>query len=154
MLTAVAAVVTAVGGLYFGFSGGGGDRDPVAAADVRPDRDEVSESTATGTTLPPPDEPPPSDSVDPTEIDTGNLGGVDTADLGSDVDRTIQDCSSGSADACLVLLDQLTDECATGAGVSCDALYFVSPVGSDYEFFGATCGGRFDASFAGSCSAL
>lgn len=37
----------------------------------------------------------------------------------------------------------LRDECATGSGAACDALYFSSPLGSDDELFGATCGGRY-----------
>ena len=57
-------------------------------------------------------------------------------------------------DACLVLLDQLADECAGGFGVSCDALFWVSPIGSEYELFGATCGYRFDESYAGSCAGV
>jgi len=40
-------------------------------------------------------------------------------------------------------LDALFDQCATGSGSACDQLYLSSPVGSDYESFGATCGGRF-----------
>lgn len=42
-------------------------------------------------------------------------------------------------------LDTLWDECESGQFGSCDELYFVSREGSEYEEFGATCGGRSDA---------
>jgi hypothetical protein len=38
-------------------------------------------------------------------------------------------------------LDKLWRECDRGIWASCDALYFQSDEGSDYEWFGATCGG-------------
>lgn len=37
-------------------------------------------------------------------------------------------------------LDQLWDECERGVMSSCDDLYQVSPLESDYEYFGGTCG--------------
>ncbi len=39
-------------------------------------------------------------------------------------------------------LDGLWQECEAGDGVACDRLFEVSPVGSDYERFGLTCGDR------------
>lgn len=39
-------------------------------------------------------------------------------------------------------LDGLWGACESGDGVSCDRLFEVSPVGSDYERFGLTCGDR------------
>ncbi len=44
-------------------------------------------------------------------------------------------------------LDALHDECADGAGDSCDQLYFMAPPGSEYEWFGGTCGERFPSIF-------
>lgn len=38
-------------------------------------------------------------------------------------------------------LDVLWDFCEVGDWLSCDDLYLESPVGSEYEYFGATCGG-------------
>lgn len=38
-------------------------------------------------------------------------------------------------------LDKLWRECERGVWLSCDDLYFQGDVGSDYELFGATCGG-------------
>lgn len=37
-------------------------------------------------------------------------------------------------------LDDLWDSCAEGDWTDCDELYQQAPVGSDYEWFGATCG--------------
>lgn len=37
--------------------------------------------------------------------------------------------------------DSLQDECSFGTMVSCDELFFVTPMQSDYEWWGATCGG-------------
>jgi hypothetical protein len=39
--------------------------------------------------------------------------------------------------------DSLYDACAAGDGQACDDLYFSSPIGSEYEAFGDTCGGRY-----------
>lgn len=39
-------------------------------------------------------------------------------------------------------LDALHDACGAGDGAACESLFWEAPVGSDYEEFGATCGGR------------
>jgi hypothetical protein len=39
-------------------------------------------------------------------------------------------------------LDALWDACAFGDGVACDDLFHSAPLGSDYEQFGNSCGGR------------
>lgn len=38
-------------------------------------------------------------------------------------------------------LDTLWDACTVGDAASCEALYYDSPIGSQYEAWGATCGG-------------
>ena len=43
-------------------------------------------------------------------------------------------------------LDALWDACAAGDNDACDSLFMDSPVGSEYETFGDTCGGRTDGS--------
>ena len=43
-------------------------------------------------------------------------------------------------------LDALHDACAGGDGAACDQLYADSPIGSEYESFGDTCGGTTDGS--------
>ncbi|MGO1173433.1 MAG: hypothetical protein ACTHXO_05075 [Actinomycetaceae bacterium] len=40
-------------------------------------------------------------------------------------------------------LDRLWDACAEGDAVACDELFVESPVRSEYEEFGTSCGGRF-----------
>ncbi|MEO1062237.1 MAG: hypothetical protein AAFZ07_12525 [Actinomycetota bacterium] len=50
-------------------------------------------------------------------------------------------------------LDLLWDECAAGLSDSCDELYFVSPIGSEYEDFGSTCGQTRTATLGG-CSLI
>jgi hypothetical protein len=47
-------------------------------------------------------------------------------------------------------LDSLYDSCYYEDWFSCNELYFTSPIGSDYEWYGATCGGRWDWA-AGEC---
>jgi TIR domain len=50
-------------------------------------------------------------------------------------------------------LDALTDSCTAGDLAACDQLYVDSPVNSDYELYGDTCGARTTVlSFAGDCS--
>jgi hypothetical protein len=39
--------------------------------------------------------------------------------------------------------DQSYDDCADGDMSQCDLLYLASPIGSEYEEFGGTCGGTF-----------
>lgn len=39
-------------------------------------------------------------------------------------------------------LDEWYAQCEAGDGAACDNLYFQSPLGSEYEAFGNTCGGR------------
>jgi len=46
-------------------------------------------------------------------------------------------------------LSALRSECATGGFAACDLLYSVSAVGSEYEDFALTCGGRNEADYMG-----
>ncbi|MEM1335615.1 MAG: hypothetical protein AAGG08_19395 [Actinomycetota bacterium] len=39
-------------------------------------------------------------------------------------------------------LDEWYAQCEAGDGAACDSLYFQSPLGSEYEAFGNTCGNR------------
>lgn len=41
-------------------------------------------------------------------------------------------------------LDSLYDACDAGSMFDCDSLYLDSPVGSEYEWFGATCGNTYE----------
>jgi hypothetical protein len=44
------------------------------------------------------------------------------------------------------VFDDYWDSCFDGDWTDCDELYLQSPVGSDYEWFGATCGDIVEAS--------
>lgn len=49
-------------------------------------------------------------------------------------------------------LDALWDDCDAGDDFACDDLYVRSPIGSDYESFGSTCGERESSGQFGNCS--
>jgi hypothetical protein len=59
---------------------------------------------------------------------------------GEKIDESTTDGSSYGDDP---TLDALWDACDEGDGQACDDLYWGSPVGSEYEAFGNTCGERF-----------
>jgi len=67
--------------------------------------------------------------------------------------RAVGDYANGLVDSCFTLLGLLVVDCYHGDAYSCDALYWIGPEGSDYEAYGATCGGRLDWQF-GRCSEL
>ncbi len=50
------------------------------------------------------------------------------------------------------LLDNLYDECSAGNMLSCDNLFIESPVDSEYETYGSTCGGVEPDTFGGCAS--
>jgi len=50
-------------------------------------------------------------------------------------------------------LDLLYDECDSGSNAACDNLFEASAIGSEYEDFGATCGGRLPDEPTDSCVA-
>ena len=135
ILTAIAALITAgTGGVvYLANGNGSGPEDTrvvieTQAAPDTPTQDEAAELDVSA--------------------DTG---------LGSDdpVQAMIDDCSYGDIDACVWVLETLSNDCYNGYPHSCNALYWVSPVDSDYEWYGGTCGGYLDDfSFAGTCEQL
>lgn len=49
-------------------------------------------------------------------------------------------------------LDELAQACAEGSFVDCDDLYWESEYGSDYEYYGSTCGGYSAVQQRGDCS--
>lgn len=126
ILTAVAALITAVTGIYVGGHHDGSSPGPVNLI------------------MSSPSAPPPSvTSVDPDSLQLSRAS-ADLDDLGNSnpVVDLVSQCAAGDDGACASILDILAQECADGAGVSCDVLYELSPDGSDYNVFGATCGGR------------
>jgi len=137
ILTAIAAVVTAAGSIYLGAHQG----SPSAAA--APAGSNLTSSVSSSTP------PSPVPSVDPQSLrlSADNLGEVDLAQ------SLIEQCGAGDDIACITILDTLSRECSDGVGLSCDVLYEISPSGSAYEAYGATCGGRWESyDYADMCS--
>ena len=135
LLTALAGVITALATLY---------------------AVHVTSGSSGAAALPQSPQPAPEAStpVDPASVAT-EVDGTSWTDTTVDDEATAlaTDCANGSVDACLMLLDLLAWGCNDGDPYACDALYLLSPVGSDYEAYGATCGGRFEP-VDGRCSEL
>lgn len=95
----------------------------------------------------------------PPDVDLGPLdglaGGTASLDGGGD-DQLAAPATPGGAAGFGddPVLDELYLDCEAGDLAACDELYFQSPLGSAYEEFGATCGGREASAAAGSCEAL
>ncbi len=85
-------------------------------------------------------EPVPStpDQVDPASIEGDPTAAPVSQSAGDPADA----CAAGDPSACAALLDDLASGCYGGDGLSCDVLYELSPYGSIYEDYGATCGYR------------
>jgi hypothetical protein len=73
--------------------------------------------------------------------------------LSDQANALLTDCANGYLDQCDDLLYLLADDCTYGDAYSCDTLYLISPVGSDYEAYGATCGGLVEWQY-GRCTEL
>jgi hypothetical protein len=145
ILTGVAGIVTAVAGLYVGYvSSRPAEQIPPAPP------------TPVSTSAPAPPTPEVPASVDAGSVATQANGvpAVDVAMLSNAATGLWTNCANGWLDSCVPLLDQLADDCYYGDSYGCDALYWISPVGSDYEAYGATCGGRFGWEYVGRCSEL
>jgi hypothetical protein len=84
----------------------------------------------------------------------GSAPAVDPAMLGDEATALLRNCANSSATSCVALLDVLVEGCYYGDPYHCDVLYWISPVQSDHEAYGATCGGRFGLEHAGRCSEL
>ncbi len=97
------------------------------------------------------------------EYVTGNAVAVDAPDEEPGDEPAIEEpaIEEPAADAPAVpndygddpALDALWDGCEGGDLAACDELYLTTPVGSVYEEFGATCGGRTDGSAPYTCAA-
>lgn len=139
IITACAGLITAMAGLY--------------QLSQPPN---TSSTNETGSSQAPiivnmPPETAPDEAVSANEVDVTSLPEVSVSDP---VQQLVSDCGAGYVDACASLLDMLVGGCYDGLGDHCDALYWASPVGSDYEAYGATCGGRVSADYAGTCGQL
>ncbi len=124
--------------------------EPAASTTTTTAETTVDQGNLTGTGRP---RPTVADDVTPSQL---NLTALDEANdqLRRELEQIVDDCASGDDESCQTLLDALVEECDEGYGFSCDVLYQISPSGSDYEAFGATCGGRVDEENAGSCADL
>lgn len=139
ILTALAALVTAATGYL--------------TLDGRSGSDEPAQPSTTASTLPPTDTGVPSGplTVQPADFNLARLDALPEPAL-DPIQEAIAACGDGDMDACVAILDGLADECEAGMGLSCDLLNELSPAGSDYELYGATCGARFEPDVAGTCS--
>lgn len=136
VLTALAGLVTAAGGVYVAVAQNDGP---------------IPQPTPTIITVAPAPMPEGSGTVDPAQA----ADEVDTTSVDDATAALIDDCAAGSYTACQALLDTLVQDCYDGDGPACDVVYEVSEPGSDYEDYGATCGGRFDDwTYADQCSTL
>lgn len=94
------------------------------------------------------------DSADDSADDSGDDSGDDSTDGGS-AGGTVEEGAAGEPDEPPAIDDpelaDLADACFEGSGEACDDLFFQSPVDSEAEDYGDTCGGRFDES-PGPCS--
>jgi hypothetical protein len=86
------------------------------------------------------------------DLNSAPLGGIsaELAAFSLDVVRAQDECGVSLATAPGFsygdnpVLDEMQDRCQAGDGAGCDELYFASTMDTDYEMFGATCGGRFE----------
>ena len=74
-----------------------------------------------------------------------DLGTIDEVDPDAPDDSGTSGLQEGDSYGDNPELDALWDACEDGDGQACDDLYFSSAIGSEYEEFGDTCGGRFEA---------
>ena len=137
ILTAVAGVISALATLY-------------AVAASRSSQQTTGSEQTSGSDQSVPDAP-----VDAGTVSTRAETVPVTYDpmLSDDANALLTDCANGYLDSCDDLLFVLADDCSYGDAYSCDALYLISPMGSDYEAFGATCGGLVEWQY-GRCSEL
>ena len=153
ILTGVAGIMTGLAALYAVYvSSSPAEQTPPAPP------------TPVSTSAPAPPTPevpaPPTPEV-PASVDAGSVAtranGVQAADVAMLSNAAIglwTDCASGWLDSCVPLLDQLVGDCSYGDPYGCDALYVISPVGSDYEDYGRTCGYQSDSEYSRWCSEL
>jgi hypothetical protein len=135
ILTALAGVITALATLYT-VHVTSGPSEPTLAQAPQPAPEVSTASDA--------------DSV----ADELNSAPLTDTTLDDEAAALVADCANGFVDACTTLLDVLAWGCNDGDPYACDVLYWIAPVGSDYEAYGATCGGRFGSEYAGMCGEL
>lgn len=134
-----------VAGIVLLLSGGDGDGEVVAGSTATSSTDGSGEASSTTTAA-----STSSQSTTTTQLTTtiAPTTAQTEADVppGSDASVEIPEYGSNSE------LDALADACQRGEFEACDALYLASELGSGYETYGDTCGGRNDP--AGFCTLL
>lgn len=85
----------------------------------------------------------------------GDSGETDVDPPGVEIDTAISTIAPDADELQSAWLDDLADWCLTGDLIACDDLWYESPVGTEWEAIGGTCGGLVpDGSFAGFCEDL
>jgi hypothetical protein len=131
VLTALAGLVTAVSGIYFASARGPQDPQP-------PPTTQASAVSSDAPVVVPV-------LISPSELQTVQ---VDEPALRDPLDG----CADGNIADCERLIEELVADCDYGDPDACNVLYELSPVGSDLEDFGGTCGYRLDDwTYAGEC---
>jgi hypothetical protein len=142
LLTAAAAVITAVGTIYIATL----NKPSVPPTPPAP----IAVTTVTAA----PSTPPPAPaSIAPADV---NLTAFDPSTIRDAAAVSLLDeCGSGSSSACADFVESMAAGCYDGDMLYCDVLFVVSPSASVYEEFGATCGYRLATTeFANQCSSL
>jgi hypothetical protein len=152
ILTGVAGIMTGLAALYAVYVGSRPAEQTPPAQPTPVSTSAPAQPTPEVPTQPTP-EVPASVDVGSVATQANSVPAADVAMLSNAAIGLWTNCASGRLDSCVPLLDQLVDDCYYGDPYSCDALYWISPVGSDYEAYGATCGGLFDWQY-GRCSEL
>ena len=142
ILTAVAAVITAVTGFYLVNAGGG---SPAKISDTSGTTAQAASTSGASTPAVP----------TVVVVDLAALGGTQVTEA-ADRDQALMDaidgCEAGYQESCVILFEELVNGCEAGVGVECDALFLLSDSGSALEEYGATCGYRFpDDYYANDC---
>lgn len=142
ILTALAGLLTAAGGMYVA------THDSKSGSSDKP--------ILVNLTMPASAAPTAPANVDQQSLRLDNasneLATLPNDSTGDPMQQLVDQCNQGSIEACSAILEGLAQECYQGYGLSCDVLFAVSPAGSDYEMYGATCGDRFSPDVAGRCS--
>lgn len=136
IVLAVIVVVAVIVGILFatGVIGGGDDEA------------DGGETTTATETVSEPDPDPTTDETEPPTTDPGPT----TTDPEPDPTTTTSGTGGEGSYGSDAELDGYWDDCEAGDLAACDDLYWNSPIGSEYEEFGSTCGGTESQSW-GSC---
>lgn len=146
----IAAVITAVGGLYIARGTMTPTVTTIPAENARLTEDSIPTPT---TIVVAPDTVSPVRTVPgptPTAMNPVDIPEVEW--LTAELESSAVACSLGDQDACILVFDTLAGKCGEGVGESCDLLFELSPFESEYERYGATCGSRVGVESAGQCS--